>query len=268
MSVRVPFPAWTLERRKLADVSGGWGRGLRTAGSVCGTWKCVLTTHSPLCIKTLFADCRSKRLDPYVPGSSLRGMFRNIVQVTGAGCTLDYGDAHGRADLDPCTLANGLCLACRLFGTVGTSKDSQAWAGKVRVRDSERVPIRGRWEEVSILSTRDPATLDHGDGWILFNSMPMPYRKGEGLVCVPANTKFRFAVEFDNLDAEEAAVLQFAVTLQHGGTTLVHKLGFGKALGLGTVEVDFDAHETCVDEAPMDKYAHGAAWEILTENRQ
>jgi hypothetical protein len=75
-------------------------------------------------------------------------------------------------------------------------------------------------------------------------------------------------VDFADLDAEEMAVLQFAVTLRHGEDAFYHKLGFAKAMGLGMVEIDFLDDNQRVDEKPMSKYAAmDEIWQVLRETR-
>jgi hypothetical protein len=59
---------------------------------------------------------------------------------------------------------------------------------------------------------------------------------------VRGGTKFEFTVEFENLTPQEYALLYFALTLEHKcpdhdgdkAVDLLHKLGYGKGVGLGS----------------------------------
>ncbi len=180
---------------------------------------------------------------------------------------MGYGnESVAEASMTPCSEQSGLCPACRVFGTV--RDNGFAWSGKVRIHDSKHVDIK--WERYSWKSERDPGDKSGTEGWILFREndlWPVMSEKGD-LVCVPAKAVFPFEVELADLDAEEQALLQFAITLRHGTTALVHKLGFGKALGLGSVVIDRSEDGEDVDEEPMRKYAEAAEiWHVLVDNR-
>jgi hypothetical protein len=60
---------------------------------------------------------------------------------------------------------------------------------------------------------------------------------------LPAGTSFEFSITVDRLDAVELGALVEALELPDGAA---HKLGLGKAFGLGSIRVDFDLTRTVV----------------------
>jgi hypothetical protein len=165
-----------------------------------------------------------------LPGSSLRGMVRNVCEVLGAGCACYYEGGRTPQDLAKCDESNA-CLVCRIFGFV---EGSFAWAGKVRFQDT--APQRVRWTRLSVPVQRPPQ--EDGPGWILFRHEEPSLGPGPTR-CVERNQQFRFLVDYTNLDPEELAVFRFALTLTHElrGIDLCHKLGYAKALGLGSCKI-------------------------------
>lgn len=234
-------------------------------GLACGALCWRQTRHSA---STLYARQEQEGGKAYVPGSSLRGLFRNMMQIVGEGCGQDYNwDRRTKKEaitgpFSPCTQEMGLCMACRLFGAV--RGQDLAWMGKVRVRDSEQVAVQ--WTRRQMTGNRDPGA-GQGNGWILFRS---EVGEADGpigpLVCVPAGKRFPFAVEFAGLTADEMEMLQFVVTLKRGEEQRTHKLGFGKALGLGTVWIDLGKDEQPVSRQPSYLDGHEGVerlWQIL-----
>jgi CRISPR-associated protein (TIGR03986 family) len=66
------------------------------------------------------------------------------------------------------------------------------------------------------------------------------YRPHMHLRCqpIPAQVDFRFYVHFENLNAAELGLLLTALQPAEAGSTFVHRLGLGKPLGLGHVQLD------------------------------
>ena len=226
MSETVPF---TREELHLLDCTKEAGHERREkTGS--GIWICELETVTPLCIQSYFSKLTDK--DPaYIPGSSIRGMVRNVVEVLGAGCGRHYAEGYGvPRHLATCTETKS-CLACRMFGFVD---GNFSWAGKVRFNDTDPAPAG--WVKYRMPNQRGGQNEEAGAGWIVFpHSMPSldpgPTR------CVGVGKKFRFRAEYLNLDAEEYALFKFALTLSHGGVELFHKMGYAKSLGLGSCRI-------------------------------
>lgn len=97
---------------------------------------------------------QNKRGEYIIPGSSLKGMLRTVVEALGSGCltlysgryesdTLDY-----RGKIDPkfrrCSQNTALCVACRIFGMMrergsahnGDERGNDMFLGKVNIGDA------------------------------------------------------------------------------------------------------------------------------------
>lgn len=198
-----------------------------------------------------------------LPGSSLKGVLRELVETLGNGCftlfdrTYEYRHIQERirinyADLVPykfrqCNTHNELCIACRIFGMMGRGSRAQVFLGKVNISDALSVYVVTH-EPAYTLALMNPKphheafyldpTTQHiagrkyyfhhteptfGHDLQAYNRLILPLDKG---------TRFQFHIDFTNLEAEEFAVLLLAVQLE---PAMRHKIGYGKPMGLGTV---------------------------------
>lgn len=258
MSQTVPFTPDGLSVRSCAEEQGHERR-IRTGS---GVWICELTTLTPLCIQSYFV--KLKDTDPAViPGTSLRGMVRNIAEILGAGCTRFHADG-GRADarLAPCSEKKA-CIACRVFGFVD---GDFAWAGKVRFTDTQATKVT--WEHFTIPNTeREPQHDVQNGGWVLFPHGPLPRFSPGPVRCVAARQKLRFRVEYLNLDEEEFAVFKFALTLEYEGAKYCHKIGYAKALGLGACTVSILSDRSPAHGSGFDRYLPLPGYSALRQFR-
>lgn len=155
----VPFAA-TVKRKLLRD----WLSGTRLSGEL----RCTLTPVSPLCIRSIFTG---ERCEGYIPGTSIKGMLRQLMTILSAGCgemnARDYGYLKNKrlkhqsisdyaieyfvtrskfpdGDYDSSTFracsqvddsGENLCRTCYLMGYAG---EKSARAGRIRVADSNR----------------------------------------------------------------------------------------------------------------------------------
>ena len=138
----------------------GWPGGIASGheryqpGTFSGALDCILTTVSPLCIKEHFGQIHKTGAPPYIPGSSLKGMLRNTMQILGLGCVGQQfqnkkaKEYERKGAIDPLDLGDltacskeETCMVCRLFG-YGVEKDGSSddepfgWAARLRVFDS------------------------------------------------------------------------------------------------------------------------------------
>lgn len=88
---------------------------------------------------------------PVIPGSSIRGMLRNVHEAASNGCmhilSGKRNDPHWNCIIDvakkkgnfvPCTgKGNDLCPTCSLFGMVGRGHEEETHAGRIRVSDAK-----------------------------------------------------------------------------------------------------------------------------------
>ena len=164
---------------------------------------------------------------------------------------------------EPCTQSEA-CLTCRVFGYAperdAEQDDRQSgWAGKIRFHDSR--PARGwdrhwvqppqgtaRWQSQGTYHTPfyypDPSNDRKPAGWKVYLHAKQVTGAATGFrpdACVPERVFFDFDVDYENLNDEEFAVIRFALTLRHEclerPVHLAHKLGYGKAIGMGSCRV-------------------------------
>jgi CRISPR/Cas system CSM-associated protein Csm3 (group 7 of RAMP superfamily) len=214
-----------------------------------GTFQCVLETLTPLTIKQHFLDLKKSNKPAWIPGSSVKGMVRNVAEILGAGCTLYFGSAAPKPPISPCA-AGAACLVCRVFG-YAPPKQEGGWQAKARFYDTELVRPP-EWISSFIASKRRSGQgqysaveqPDHAEGWKIFlhTADAGGYGSGAAVPSVPKGALFPFRVKFENLDEEEFAVLRFCISLQHhclehGTFHLCHKLGYGKSLGMGSCNI-------------------------------
>ncbi len=231
-----------------------------------GMLVCRLKTLTQLCVKAAFEDLKRQHGTPIIPGSSLKGMARSLLQALGAGCGLLYRATDQRlGGLEPC-VESGACLVCRLFGYSVEGKEF-GWAGKVGFSDA---PLCGKWNEGSWEAMpkgggrwqsngarHTPFYFSNGKplGWKVYRHAKNPRAASVAErakfwtgACVGKDREFEFQVRYENLSSEELAVLHFALTLDHecaehprektfAGHSLAHKLGYGKPAGLGSCAV-------------------------------
>ena len=297
----VPFPDEKMLDRQPWPAMGPVGHERFVPGSLSGTLECVLSTVTPLCIKSHFGELHRKGEAPFVPGSSLKGMLRNTMQMLGFGCAgqqfkksvkkereeelttpklqLGYMSSCGK---------DSACLVCRIFGyaveeagavgkDTGGEKEPFGWAAKVRIHDSDMPSDWSdeRWVQMNHLACtvdgHPPARpqdqgarhlafyFPFGDGrpagWKIHRHASRITRiddRHASNTCVKAGTKFGFRLEFENLTPHEYAVLEFCLTLTHKCSdhpstvagSLVHKLGYGKGVGMGSCRLEIARPES------------------------
>jgi CRISPR/Cas system CSM-associated protein Csm3 (group 7 of RAMP superfamily) len=165
-----------------------------------------------------------------VPGSSLKGPIRSLVEAITYSCvnkTRNFWGRHERDDYGECTYRSQrhegeLCVACRMFGAMG-------FEGQIRFADAPQtagavglhfIPAqyqpRGEKERRhyphALQDPRDPQ-------WPLQIASP--------------GSVFEFHVQFQNLEAGQLGLLLLA--LGQGAPPICLKIGAGKNSGLGAV---------------------------------
>ena len=184
-----------------------------------------------------------------IPGSSLKGLFRNLVETIGNGCFLLYGGNYKNLprDFHKCNTDN-LCIACRMFGTIQSSKLK---LGKVSFNDAIEIEICDH-EEVHTIALMGPKPrheafyLDptrrhiagrkfyfHQPGGIQTKSADSGYN--QHITPIDKGSQFAFSVQFINLEAIELQTLLYALVLE---PDMRHKLGYGKPAGFGSVHFE------------------------------
>jgi len=209
---------------------------------------------------------QNKRGEYIMPGSSLKGMLRTVVETLGNGClTLfdgDYerGKVNYRRDVPQnflhCENNTHLCIACRTFGML-KERAGGVFLGKINIGDAVAYADNiYKYEPMYTTVLVEPKPhheafyLDEahrhiaGRKFYFHHSPDMKPLSEPGLRLFggrPANrfiqpldydTRFHFRVDFTGLEADEFGALLLAIALEE---KMRHKIGYGKPLGLGSV---------------------------------
>jgi len=199
-----------------------------------------------------------------IPGSSLKGLFRSLVETIGHGCwwlydgkykkdegTYDHYENNLPEAFKRCPNHQQLCVACRTFGMM-SSHDH--FAGKVGFNDAVCTDEK-RHEDIYTPVLANPKPRHRV--WYL-NGNKVAGRKfyfhqpiirterelkrtshkmlNEHIIPLDTGTQFEFTAHFENLnEADEWPLLLYAITLEKG---MRHKIGYAKPAGLGSVQIE------------------------------
>lgn len=203
-----------------------------------------------------------------IPGSSLKGMLRCLVETLGNGCLtlfdgqyernrIDYTKAIAK-DFQHCDDNTHLCISCRTFGML-KERMRGVFLGKVNIGDA-RIYVEKiyKYDPIYTQPLMDPKPhhasfyLDEsrkyitGRKYYFHHSRDLELLTANRLIYMagrPANryiqpldygTQFHFRVDFTNLEADEFVALLMAIALEED---MRHKIGYGKPLGLGSINL-------------------------------
>jgi CRISPR/Cas system CSM-associated protein Csm3 (group 7 of RAMP superfamily) len=205
-----------------------------------------------------------------LPGSSLKGVLRELVETLGNGClTLfdgEYTYRHIRdwieknyeelvpREFNRCNKHTRLCIACRIFGMMGRGSRAEVFLGKVNISDAQSMHVVTHEPEYTLALMNpkphhtafylDPA-MEHiaGRKFYFHHEQPTfdsqyrfigknPQPINRRIHPLEEGTRFQFHVDFTNLEPDEFAALLLALRLE---PTMRHKIGYGKPMGLGSV---------------------------------
>ncbi len=212
---------------------------------------------------------RNKNGEYIIPGSSIKGLLRSVVETLCGGCILMFRipREYTHNPLPPgfaaCTNNANLCLACRLFGMMGRREDRRdgidTFLGKVNIGDAPAYE-----DSVALYDPIYTAVLDapkprhrafyldqqgryiagrkfyfHHDGELRTENRLLEIRntgeyRNQHIQPLESETEFDARIDFTQLEADEFAALLLAITLL---PDMRHKLGYGKPLGLGSVQL-------------------------------
>ncbi len=204
-----------------------------------------------------------------IPGSSLKGMLRCLVETLGNGCLTVFDGDYERRNVDyneqvsspflRCSNNTDLCIACRTFGMLG-GRDGRGgtFLGKINIGDavvySDKIYLHDPIYTKPLMEPKPHHSsfyLDKSKRYIagrkyyFHHSPDYPLevetkflynrsgrRSNQYIQPLDYGTVFHFRIDFTNLEGDEFSALLFALALEE---SMRHKLGYGKPLGLGTV---------------------------------
>jgi len=191
----------------------------------------------------------------FIPGSSLKGLLRSLVEVVGNGCYSKFDGKYKQAyyvnkipdNFKLCNDYSSLCIGCRLFGYIGHDKVHK---GQVHTSDAEFIAGEeyGKFILHSIggpnprhdafYLTADKQTIA-GRKFYFHSQNPLSGREGDFnapiIYPLKPGASFSFTVHFDNLTQSELNTLLYAIVLEEN---MRHKIGYAKPLGLGSVKIE------------------------------
>lgn len=196
--------------------------------------------------------------NPIIPGTSLKGLIRSLVETVGPGCWWLRGKSHSGKllhDFHQCKDIKNLCVACRMFGLVNSGT---LLLGHVGFEDAVCTNPKPHNEIYTIIlsSPKDRHTafyLDENQNHLagrkfyyhhqsiktVGNWLPNPNvspdkRQNQYIKPIDKGSIFTFTAYFNNLSQAELQLLLYALVLE---SSIRHKIGQAKPAGLGSVEI-------------------------------
>lgn len=197
-----------------------------------------------------------------IPGSSLKGLFRSLVETVGNGCFLLFDGKYKDRDINEvidysnelpdnfkkCQTKN-LCIACRMFGAMHSS--DMLSLGHISFNDAVEVNICEH-EAVYTIALMGPKPRHDAfyldpQQWIAGRKFyfhqpsgitPAPQTNtayNEHITPVDTGSQFAFSLQFTNLETLELKTLLYVLALE---PDMRHKIGYGKPAGLGSVQFE------------------------------
>ena len=188
-----------------------------------------------------------------IPGSSLKGAIRSVVEAISESCLSKVSTQVRRAMprwFSECRQKENLCVACRMFGAMG-------FQGNISIQDAPRI-------EGDIVTKHVPELYAPGRGQRSMREVPGRkfYMHGEvatGSTPVEAcekETQFRFVMQVDNLKQSEWGLL-FTALGHHPEHSFKLKIGGAKPVCFGSI--DFQIDEIQVQEQTRSRYLN---WDL------
>lgn len=238
-----------------------------------GRIACLLTVRTPLFVPRYRAGaadraktheslemCRNRQGIPIIPGTSLKGVIRNVAEAAANACfTLPNRLSYERQTVEyelpsgfrTCLDANDLCPACRLFGMLNRGN---VFAGNATVQDAIASPgYEMQWITLTVLSTPKPRhkpfytqepdkRIPPVRGRKFYYHRPQGVRErnqkdgqNKTVEAVRPAAMFAFEVEYANVSEADLSLLLFALTLWDD---TCHKVGMGKPIGMGSAKIE------------------------------
>lgn len=181
---------------------------------------------------------RSKGV-PIIPGSSLKGVIRSVVEAVSPSCLCKTRARREEIPqgLGECRRKDSLCVACRLFGSMG-------FQGNVRIDDAALIPVQGKYATRIEMSPQLYAPTPRRRGYyrrgqVAGRKFYMHGRQARGntpIETCPVNSQFDFTVRFENLARGELGLLLLATGMSESHSFRL-KIGGSKPSCYGAVEV-------------------------------
>lgn len=222
-----------------------------------GEFQITLKTLSPLIVcsgKDQSRPLQGRRHGEeryFIPGTTLKGMLRSIYEIIDGGCLRLTMQSNLRTPAEKkyggCERRDYLCPSCRVFGML---HEGEVYKGNVSHSDLIGPVTQGIREETKLYVTvgqpkstheafyRIQGKLSGRKGYYHHEKPVQGALQTKSVYPLPAETIFQGKVSFNNLTLRETTLLYYSLVLEEG---LAHKIGFGKAAGLGSAIIQVDS---------------------------
>ena len=181
---------------------------------------------------------------PVLPGSSIKGMMRSLLEMIGPCCVASIANSIRRelpSNVTRCSKLDQLCPACRLFGMSGAGKEN--YLGQISVEDARLIEGGQVIVRTPLLWAPARGARSLPKRYLLGNRIrgrklyypSQPARGPDARIAFKAGSTLRTVVHFANLTAGELGLLLTALGV-HPQHRFIPKLGAGKPVGMGSVE--------------------------------
>ncbi len=229
---------------------------------ICGELRGTITAETPIFLKrgNSAEFLTNGARVPIIPGTSLKGLFRSLVETVAHGCfggkfdgryrdrqrgTVDY-TRHLPSKIKECTSPDELCIACRTFGMMHRGG---LFTGKVSVQDAvctHQEPHESVYT-VDLMGPKPHHSAFYLDGDHIagrkfyfhhargISTSRKPGKYTHHITPLNTGSLFSFSASFNNLEKPEWQALLYAIVLE---PQMRHKIGYAKPSGLGSVRVE------------------------------
>ena len=191
-----------------------------------------------------------------IPGSSLKGAIRSVVEAISESCVSKVSYQVRRTvprDFSECRQKHRLCVACRMFGAMG-------FQGNIAIQDAPH--IEGEIGTAYVPELYAPGRYQRRMRDIPGRKFYMHGEVASGETPVEAckkGSKFRFVIQVDNLKKSEWGLL-FTALGHHPEHPFKLKIGGAKPVCFGSIDIQIG--EIQVEEQTRDRYLN---WNVQSE---
>ena len=191
-----------------------------------------------------------------IPGSSLKGAIRSVVEAISESCickvSRDTRYAMPR-DFSECRQKDRLCVSCRMFGAMG-------FQSNIAIQDAPRIEGQIVTKYVpELYRPRQQRGIRHIPGRKFYKHGEVAIGETPVEAC-EKGSKFRFVVQVDNLTQAECGLFLTALG-HHTAHPFKIKIGGAKPACFGSIDIEID--EVQVEEQNQQRYLD---WSIQAES--
>jgi len=162
----------------------------------------------------LYKPTAKLRGEPIIPGSTLKGLLRSVIEALTDSCLIVFSRSLEDAGVDtrsnklgPCAIDRP-CMACRLFGTTARGREAPSYASRLRFADA--VASKGQWEltRVQLPTMWQPRRASKGRKFYYHGRM---LSGQEPVEAIKAGSRLAWRIDFHNMADDELNLLLLAL---------------------------------------------------------